>query len=343
MTAAACPDRAPGALVDVHGRRVRYIRLSVTDRCNLRCTYCWGCATMKFLPHEDILRYEEMETLVEAAVSMGVEKLRLTGGEPLTRKGLIPFMERLRARHPALDMRLTTNATLLAQHVPALKSLGLKAVNISLDSFLPDIGLEITGRDLLGQTMEGIHAALDAGMQIKLNAVALRGVNDAQLPLFIDFAKKHEIEVRFIEFMPMGSGTGWSSAQYWPAGDILAAARQYADLAPVARDSRHPGTAQVFSIDGGPARFGLITPLSNHFCDDCNRLRITPDGRLRTCLFSDTEYRLRPLLRHPKLGLEAVRAVFERANRNKPFGYRLLDKRRGKGAVADRHMTSIGG
>ncbi len=337
------PENARPVLTDAHGRSVRYIRLSITDRCNLRCSYCWGCSSMKFLRHEDILRYEEMLDLIDVAVDLGVEKVRLTGGEPLTRKGFIPFLEILRKRHPALDLRLTTNGTLLAPHVPALKALGIRAVNISLDSFSPEKTRAICGRDLLAQTMEGIHAVLEAGMILKLNAVALRGVNDSELPLFLDFAKKSGAEVRFIEFMPMGAGTAWTSLQYWSATDILAAARQYAELTPIPRNDHQHGPAQLYSIDGGPGRFGLITPLSNHFCDDCNRLRITADGRLRTCLFSDREYKLRPLLRHPKLGLPAVRRVFERANRKKPLGYRLLARERAEAAVADRRMSSIGG
>jgi len=227
--------------------------------------------------------------------------------------------------------------------VPALQSLGLKVINVSLDSFLPDAARLVSGRDLLPETTRGIETVLESNIKLKINAVALRGVNDAQLPLFLDFARKHSVEVRFIEFMPMGKGTGWSDAQYWPATDILAAAREHAVLTPIPRDDQQHGPAQLFQIDGGPGRFGLITPLSNHFCDTCNRLRITSDGRLRTCLFSDLEYRLRPLLRKPKLGLNAVRTVFLRATHKKPLGYLLLARERNRIAVANRHMSSIGG
>lgn len=333
---------APNELVDSHGRRVRYLRLSVTDRCNLRCLYCWGCSSMRFIPHDDILRYEEMASLVDVAVEQGVEKLRLTGGEPFVRKGLMGLVSMLRKAHSHLDLRITTNGTMLKQHVPALKELGVSAVNVSLDTFRRDRFRDVTGRDFLPQVLEGMDALLDAGVGLKLNAVAMRGVNDDELAVFIDYARTRPVDVRFIEFMPMGCGTRWSEANFWSATDILAEAQQLADLDPVEEGKNRRGPARLFSIRGGLGRLGLITPMSNHFCNDCNRLRVTSDGRLRTCLFADREYRLRPLLRHKKLGLDAVRRVVALATRQKPIGYALLQQR-AQGAVAERKMTAIGG
>jgi len=363
--AAAAPAPAPGqgSLTDAHGRKVRYLRLSVTDRCNLRCSYCWGCTEMRFIPHDDVLRYEEMARIVDVAVEEGVEKVRLTGGEPFVRKGLTGFLDMLHQRHPALDIRITTNGTLLAPHAAALRGLGVSTVNISLDTFRRDRFAATTGRDMLPQVLEGIHAALDAGLGVKINAVALKGVNDDELATFLDFARSHPVDVRFIEFMPMGGGTSWTEDQFWGAPDILAAAERLADLVPLAPGERRKGPAKLWGIAGGLGRFGLITPLSDHFCGDCNRLRVTPDGRLRTCLFSDREYRLRPLLRHPKLGVDAVRRVLRLANRRKPLGYQLLARVRagqlaelrgagqelpnapceGGTAVANRRMSAIGG
>ena len=171
------------SLEDGHGRTVRYIRLSVTDRCNLRCTYCRsGMET--FIPHESVLRYEEMEQLVDMAMDMGVEKVRLTGGEPFARKGFADFLERLRAAHPALDIRVTTNGTLIGPHIQTLKAIGLNAVNLSLDTFDRDKFEQITGRDLFGKVRENMDALLDAGIPFKLNAVAMRGFNDDELPAF---------------------------------------------------------------------------------------------------------------------------------------------------------------
>lgn len=330
-------------LVDLHGRKVRYLRLSVTDRCNLRCLYCWGCGGMRFIPHDDILRYEEMARLVDVAVESGVEKVRLTGGEPLVRKNVLHLVELVRKRHPHVDLRITTNGTLLKAHVAGLRDLGVSTVNVSLDTFRRDMFHEVTGRDLWPQVMEGMEAVLDAGLSLKLNAVALRGVNDGELGMFLDFARSHPVDVRFIEFMPMGCGTRWNDANFWPAAEIIAAARELADLTPVAPSAGRRGPARLYDIGGGKGRFGIITPMSDHFCGDCNRLRVTSDGRLRTCLFADREYRLRPLLRHPKLGVDAVRRVIALANRRKPLGYRMLERMRPGGAVAERRMTAIGG
>ncbi len=361
MATDTAPDHA--SLTDAHGRRVRYLRLSVTDRCNLRCSYCWGCTEMRFIPHDDVLRYEEMARIVDVAVEEGVEKVRLTGGEPFVRKGLTGFMAMLHERHPALDIRITTNGTLLAPHAAELRGLGVSTVNISLDTFRRDRFAATTGRDMMPQVLEGIQAALDAGLAVKINAVALKGVNDDELATFLDFARRHPVDVRFIEFMPMGGGTNWTEDQFWGAPDILSAAERLAELVPLAPGQRRKGPAKLWGIAGGLGRFGLITPLSDHFCGDCNRLRVTPDGRLRTCLFSDREYRLRPLLRHPKLGMDAVRTVLRLANRRKPLGYQLLARVRagqlaelrgeaqalpnapceGGTAVANRRMSAIGG
>ena len=306
------------SLEDGHGRTVRYIRLSVTDRCNLRCTYCRsGMET--FIPHESVLRYEEMEQLVDMAMDMGVEKVRLTGGEPFARKGFADFLERLRAAHPALDIRVTTNGTLIGPHIQTLKAIGLNAVNLSLDTFDRDKFEQITGRDLFGKVRENMDALLDAGIPFKLNAVAMRGFNDDELPAFIDYAMRHPIDVRFIEFMPMGEGTRWSDSCFWSAPDILDAVK---GLAPVEQEQRNGGPARLYTLSGpdgpGLGRLGLISPLSSHFCTSCNRLRITSDGALRTCLFDDREYRLRNALRHPKLGIDFYENLFRELKRLYP-------------------------
>lgn len=334
-------------LIDGHGRNVRYIRLSVTDRCNLRCTYCRsGMET--FIPHESVLRYEEMEQLVDMAVAQGVEKVRLTGGEPFARKGFIAFLERLRMAHPDLDIRVTTNGTLLGPHIPFLKALGLNAVNMSLDTFTRSTFERITGRDLLHRVLESIERLLAEGIPLKINAVAMRGVNDVELPAFLDFAMTHAVDVRFIEFMPMGEGTRWTSDVFWSASAILDAARKLVRVTPAVLDtSCNSGPARLYDLEPLSSsllrrgRLGLITPLSSHFCATCNRLRITSEGALRTCLFDDREYRLRAVLRHPRLGIDAVRRIVTLATHNKPVGARILEQRHE--AVALRRMTAIGG
>ena len=325
-------------LTDAHGREVRYLRLSVTDRCNLRCQYCRVDNT--FIPHEKVLRYEEMERLVALAVRSGVRKVRLTGGEPFVRKGFPSFLERLRCSHPDVDLRVTSNGILLAPYAELLRSLEVR-VNLSLDTLQADRFARITGRDFLPRVLEGMEALLKAGVSLKINAVALRGVNDDELPAFLELARTRAVDVRFIEFMPMGDSTLWSTSRYWAAADILAAAQKLADLTPAPRNETTDGPARMYNIAGSAGRFGLITPLSNHFCATCNRLRVTSDGRLRTCLFDDREYRLAPLLRHPRLTDETLWRVLRAATLRKPIGADILKKR--QGAVAHRTMTSIGG
>ena len=332
----------PARLTDGYGRIGRYLRLSVTDRCNLGCLYCRSNIRERHIPHEEVLRYEEMARLVDLGVEQGIEKVRLTGGEAFIRKGFIDFLYMLRERHPRMDLRITSNGTLLGEYVNALAELRIGAINLSLDSLRPAGFLAVTGRDLLPVVRRNLDALLAAGIRVKINAVALRSINQQDMRAFLEFARSHPVDVRFIEFMPMGSGTRWSEEQFWSADDILAEAHKWADLEPCRTEARDRGPARLFSIVGGLGRLGLITPMSHHFCATCNRLRITSDGRLRTCLFADKEYRLRGILRHPRLDVRFLSKVMERASRKKPLGVDILRQRQG-GAVAARPMVSIGG
>lgn len=332
-----------GCLTDGLGRAVSYLRLSVTDRCNLRCLYCRSDDLDPFLPHASILRYEELVELVDAAVSMNIRKVRLTGGEPFARRDFLSLVAAIANRHPGLDLRLTTNGTMLGGHVAALRDLGVRAINLSLDTLDRERFARVTGQDRLDAVLSAMDEVLATGVRLKINAVALAGINDDELPAFLDLARTRPIDVRFIEFMPMGDNTRWTPAHYWSAGDILETARTLADLAPAPRDREEGGPARMFTVGGGLGRFGVISPLSDHFCGTCNRLRITPDGRLRTCLFSDREYRLRPLLRHPRLGIAAVRKVIEKALARKPLGYELLRRAGQDRPAARKRMSAIGG
>lgn len=333
---------AQSPFADSHGRQVNYLRLSVTDRCNLRCMYCWNSEQMHFLQHNDILTYEEILRLVDLAVDMGITKIRLTGGEPFARKNILHLLEQMLIRHPDLDLRLTTNATLLSGKIQALKDIGVNWLNISLDTFNRQKFQNITGRDMLRNVTRAIDESLALGMKIKINAVALKGINDDELPVFLNFAKRNPVDVRFIEFMPMGHCNRWTEANFWAASDILASARNHATLISLAPGERKSGPARLYGIDGGLGRVGVISPMSNHFCNDCNRLRITSDGKLRTCLFSDKEYLLRQILRHPKLNMEHIRRVLTNASRSKPLGYQILQQMQ-KHTIADKRMNAIGG
>ncbi|MUM78660.1 GTP 3',8-cyclase MoaA [Pseudodesulfovibrio sp. F-1] len=326
-------------LEDGHGRKASYMRVSVTDRCNLHCTYCAG-EGREFIPHPNILRYEEILELMDMAVRLGMVKFRFTGGEPFVRKDFAEFMIAAAGRFPGVDMCVTSNATLIGDHVDRLAASGVRRINISLDTLDPVRFQRITGVDLFHTVRANIDRCLEAGMVVKVNAVAMKGVNDDELPAFVEFARTRPIDMRFIEFMPVGLETGWSDASVWSAGDILAQASALAELVPSQQDASGP--ARTFDIKGGLGRIGLISPYTDHFCGTCNRLRLTSDGNLRTCLFSDKVYRLRPVLRHPRLGIPAVERIIARASRHKPMGYKLLERMVGNGVCKTR-MASIGG
>ena len=330
-------------LTDRHGRTVRYLRLSVTDRCNLACVYCGANKEGGFIPHEDILTYEEMLGLAQTAKSLGITKLRLTGGEPFARRDFLAFLGMLREDCPGLDVRITTNATLMAGKAPALKHLGVGRVNISLDTLDPARFAQITGRDFHGRVLAAIEECLRYGLKVKINAVAVKGVTERELPGFLDLAASNPVDVRFIELMPIGSQTCWSDATFLSADDILGLLGQQADLTPIERKGDASGPARMYSIKGGQGRIGLITPMSNHFCATCNRLRVRSDGRLRTCLFSDKEFRLRGLIRNPRLGWPKVERVMRMALENKPVGHDLLVSRMAPQSVCNRRMSAIGG
>jgi len=332
----------PAPLADGFGRVVNYLRVSVTDRCNLRCLYCRPVQDFTAISHFDLLSYEEYLRVIKLAAPLGLTKLRLTGGEPLARRGFHRFLEEVMLAAPGMDVRLTTNGTLLAGQARLLASLGLKAVNISLDSLDPENFHRITGADLFGKARQAIDDCLEAGLRVKVNAVALRGVNDHELPAFLELARTHPLDMRFIEFMPIGGDTTWDEGLFWPASDILEEAGRLAELSPASPGAEGHGPARMWTIKGGLGRLGVISGLSGHYCQSCNRLRLTCDGRLRPCLYSDTEYRLRPLLRSTKTSDRSILEVLKRALARKPMGHMLLAAR-GRRGVCAKPMTAIGG
>ncbi len=348
----AMEDR-PALLRDGHGREVRYLRISVTDRCNLCCRYCRD-EDVPFIPHENILRFEEIEKLIGLAVELGVHKLRFTGGEPFARKGFLEFLSGIHDRFPHTALKLTTNGTLLGPALDTLKKLGV-SVNLSLDTLDREKYAAVTGHDMLPTVLDNMHRMLDMGIPLKINAVAMRGVNDVELPALASLAMDWPVDVRFIEFMPMGDTTIWSRNLFWSAADILETARRHWSLEPVAlrrkggeesegNAAEERGPAKLWKLrspDGTLSRgsFGLITSVTQSFCQSCNRLRLTAEGNLRTCLFDDTEYPIRDVLREK--GLDAVRAVMLDAVARKPVGAEILAARHGP--VAHKRMSAIGG
>jgi len=340
-------------LTDGHGRTVRYLRISVTDRCNLCCLYCRD-ENVPFIEHEKILRFEEIEEVIRLAVEFGVHKLRFTGGEPFARKGFMDFLQKIHLRFPQIGLKLTSNGTLLAPFLDEMKALGV-SVNLSLDTLDREKFSVITGRDMLPVVLANLHRMLELGIPLKINAVAMRGINDDELPALAALAMDNPVDVRFIEFMPMGDETIWSNDLFWPAADILKAARSRWALEPVLPLNRGAvprsdsiaeelGPARLWKLrtpDGRISRgsFGLITSVTQSFCRSCNRLRLTADGHLRTCLFDDREYPIREALRTE--GPEAVRRVMIEAVSCKPVGAELLAA--SHGPVARKRMSAIGG
>ena len=284
-------------LVDGHGRTIGDLRISVTDRCNFRCQYCMPAEGLPWLERSALLSYEEIERLVRLLASMGVHDVRLTGGEPLVRRELWRLVERLSAIPEVEDLSLTTNGYLLTRQVEGLVAAGLKRINVSLDSLAPDRFFQLTRRDSLAQVLEGLEAAQSHPelRPIKVNVVALKDFTEDEVLRFAEFARQNPYEVRFIEFMPLDADRAWTRDKVLPNAEIVRMIDEVYPLEAVGRE-RH-GTSRRYRFADGTGEMGFISPVSEPFCGDCNRIRLTAEGELRTCLFSMTETDLRGPLR----------------------------------------------
>jgi len=325
-------------LQDKNHRIINYLRLSVTDRCNLRCIYCMPEEGIRFMPHSEILTYEEMLHLVRLCVQRGIRKVRVTGGEPLVRKGFAGFLERLCRIEGLEEVALTTNGVLLKRYAGDIRKCGICRINVSLDSLRPERFFQITGRDCFQQVWEGIEEAERVGFDpIKINVVAMKGMNDDEILDFADLARKRPYHIRFIELMPVGQN-GWNPETFISTDEIYRQLLSLGNLAPV---HSHPydGPAKRFKMDGSRGEIGLIGALSHHFCSACNRLRLTAEGNLRGCLFSDEETDLKTPLREGQ-GDEAILKLIEWTIQNKPKDHGLLTQGPRK---CVREMHSIGG
>ena len=312
-------------LIDTFARTISYLRLSLTDQCNLRCLYCTPKKAQEKLASSDLLTYEEILKVTSLAVEMGIRKVRLTGGEPLVRRDILSFIRRLAAIERLRDIRLTTNGVLLPQMAGELYEAGIRKLNISLDTLQPSRYREITRADHFDQVWKGIQYAKEAGFtSIKLNVVALRGFNEDELLDFGRLTFTEPFQIRFIEFMPVGTGSLWSRDRYLSSQAIMTTLSALAPLVPLKTD-RTEGPAMVYRYKGAVGTLGFISPISNHFCDKCNRLRLTSEGRLRSCLFSDEEIDLRAVLRSGGTEREIKQALQE-ATLTKPKGHLLAEK-----------------
>lgn len=323
---------------DSQDRAIHYLRVSVTDRCNFRCAYCMPPRGVKWLPHADILSYEELLRLLAVFSRAGIRNVRLTGGEPLVRKGFVDFVAAVRGLGTIEDLSMTTNGSLLPQFAPALKAAGLDRVNISLDTVDPAGFAKVTYCGKVTDTLRGIESALAAGLTpLKINVVLTEALSAADLGFFVDQVRRHPVAVRFIERMPLGkNGLG--------AGPDVAAVRRMIEEAGQGRlepaSIKGNGPARYWRLPRSLGTFGFITPISEHFCNACNRLRLTADGRLRPCLLSDAEIDVRTPLRAGASDGDLAE-LFAAAVRAKPAGHSLC-RTSGYPGFA-RRMSQIGG
>lgn len=288
-------------LKDSYGRAIRDLRVSLTDRCNFRCFYCLPHGEPPIAPKEQMLSYEEIEYACDIFVSLGIEKIRLTGGEPMMRRDIetiIGKLSRLKSSGRLVDLALTTNGYFLPDRAQALKDAGLDRITISLDSLKRDVFKQMTGVDVLDRVLAGIAAAKEAGLEpIKINAVIVRGHNESEVADFAAFAREYDVKMRFIEFMPLDSGHEWSRADVVSGKEIRERISERFPLVKVDVARGSETSSRYRFADGAPGEIGIIAPVTEPFCGACSRIRLTADGQIRTCLFSTVEHSLRDVLR----------------------------------------------
>lgn len=328
----------PAPPTDSCQRRIDYLRFSITDRCNLRCTYCMPEGGVPWMDHSDILRYEEIVALTRIAIGMGISKIRITGGEPLVRKDVITLCRSI-SQIPGLgSLSLTTNGVLLPEFAARLHEAGIERINISLDTLKPEKYAAITRSDCFSRVWEGIDVARRAGFfPIKLNAVIVRGTNDDEIEDLARLTFRFPYDVRFIEFMPFRPDA--EGQKFVSAGEILERLKRIAPL-DSSQSSHANGPARYYRFRDAPGKIGIISPVSCHFCSSCNRLRVTADGKLRTCLFATEETDLRGPLRQG-ISDEAVAEIIRRAIQSKPERHELESS--GFRKCIPRPMSAIGG
>jgi len=325
-------------LIDRYKRNLNYLRVSITDRCNLHCIYCVPRELIPKCTHKEILRYEEILRLIRIGVQLGVTKVRVTGGEPLVRKGVYGFLEELTAIEGLTDVSLTTNGILLKKNIRRIKSSGIKRINISLDTLNREKFQKITGHDRFHEVWKGIELAHEMGFEpVKINVVVMKDVNDDEIEKIAELSVSYPFHIRFIEHMPLGkTGTGNNPGLLAP--EIKSRVSALGELVPIG-NGQNDGPAERYKFEGAKGEIGFILPISHHFCDKCNRLRLTASGQLRPCLLFDYQEDLKGPLRKGCLDQELVE-IFIRAIRSKPFEHNLSIG--GSSNVHDQ-MCAIGG
>lgn len=326
----------PAVSLDQFGRKIEYLRISVTDRCNFRCRYCMPAEGLPWLPKSDILSYEEIAAIVAQLAPLGLRRLRITGGEPTIRPQLASLVRMLRSIAGIDDIALSTNGVRLPAMAQELAQAGLDRVNISADSLRPDRVVEIARRDLGFDLVTSAVAAERAGLSpIKINVVVMRGINDDEVEDFAALTRRHAWHVRFIELMPVGELRELTWDHVVPGDELLQRIATMGTLRPDSGPPRGNGPAAYWRLEGAPGTIGVITPMTHTYCETCNRVRLTADGRLRTCLFGDHEVPLRDALR----GGEPLEPLFLQALADKPKEHALLQMKVG----GLRALSQVGG
>ncbi|HWJ02030.1 MAG TPA: GTP 3',8-cyclase MoaA [Verrucomicrobiae bacterium] len=299
---------------DAFQRNINYLRISVTDRCNLRCVYCMPEDGVQLAGHDEVLSIEEIVKIVQSAVMVGIRKVRFTGGEPLVRKGIINLIKSINQIPEIDDIALTTNGILLAEMAADLKKAGLKRINVSMDTLSPQKFSQITRGGQLSKVWLGIEKARDAGFDpVKINTVMIRGFNDDELWDIVDLSRKLPLHVRFIELMPIGASEFWAGDSYISTNELIQNIGKKYELVPV-KEVAGSGPARYYRIPGALGTIGFISPISSHFCSECNRLRLTTEGQLRPCLHSPREIDLRSPLRSGASKPELANIIREAIN-----------------------------
>lgn len=317
-------------MIDRFGREINYLRVSVTDKCNLRCRYCMPAEGVCKRSHEEMLREEEMIMAVRAAASLGIKKVRITGGEPLVKRNIISICRKTARVEGIEDLSITTNGVLMPEMAKDLKAAGVRRVNFSIDTINPDKYAYITRIGKLDDALAGLEAALSTGFEkIKINAVLIGGFNDDEIVDLAGLTRRYPVDMRFIEMMPMYDGGDFDESSFIPASRVL-------DVLPEAVPVPHDGgVAKLYRLPGAQGNLGLIRPVSAHFCAECNRIRLTADGKIKTCLHSADEYDLKGM------NLEEMRSQLRRAILEKPEWHGVLSH--GHRSHAGRNMNQIGG
>lgn len=315
---------------DNYGRKINYMRISLTDLCNLRCKYCMPEEGVKKKKHREIMRHEDLFMAVRIAAELGIEKIRLTGGEPLVKRGIVNICKEISSIPGIKELCITTNGTLLKNFAEPLKKVGVDRLNISIDTLNPNKYAEITRTGNLKDVLDGIKAAENAGFEhTKINAVLIKGFNDEEIPAFLNITKERDIEVRFIELMPIGDGIGFNRKQFISGDEVL---KRMPELKPL---DQSDGVAKLYSLPGAKGRVGLIRPISCDFCDECNKIRLTADGKLKPCLHSNQEFSIL------NKDYDKMKTIMREAILGKPERRKQLDSAHPSNSA--RNMNEIGG